>query len=240
MDVVASAAFALLDILSVLVLFLVTPSLGGFAPAEVLLVAGLAMVGFSTADLVTGNVERLRHYVRTGLLDAVLIRPLGVLPQLLAIDFAPRRLGRVAQSLLLLVIALSVVDVSWTPQRVLTAVLAPVVGTVFFGSLFVAGATVAFWWIESGEVANAFTYGGRDFTVYPVTIYAGWFRGLFAYGLGFAFVAYYPALVLLDRPDPLGAPEFVRWLGPVVAAVAAGLAWLAWRAGVRHYRSTGS
>lgn len=241
MDLVGSAGFALLDILSIMVLFLVVPALGGFAPVEVLLMTGLAMTGFAIADLLVGNVERLRHYVRTGLLDAVLTRPLGVLPQLLALDFAPRRLGRLVQSLLLLGITLSVVDVEWTPLRVLVAVLAPLAGAVFFSSLFVAGATVAFWWIESGELANAFTYGGRDFTIYPMTVYTGWFRTLFGYALGFGFVAYYPALVLLDRPDPLGAPGVVRWLGPLLApAIAAGLAWWAWRTGIRHYRSTGS
>ena len=63
-----------------------------------------------------------------------------------------------------------------------------------------------FWWTESGELGNALTYGGHDFTAYPMPIYGTVFRRLLAYGLGFAFVAYYPALALLDRTDPLGAP----------------------------------
>ena len=37
-----------------------------------------------------------------------------------------------------------------------------------------------------------------------MTVYGRLFRRLFAYGLGFAFVAYYPALALLGRPDPAG------------------------------------
>jgi ABC-2 type transport system permease protein len=53
-------------------------------------------------------------------------------------------------------------------------------------------------------------------------------------------VAYYPALVLLGRPDPLGLPEWVGWCSPLVAVAAAALAGIAWRFGVRHYRSTGS
>jgi ABC-2 type transport system permease protein len=240
MDLISSAGFALTDVLSVLVLFRVTPALGGFGPAEVFLMAGLAMVGFAIADLTVGNVERLRSYVRTGLLDAVLIRPLGVLPQLLAIDFTPRRIGRLVQSVLVLAVGLAVADIDWTPSRVAMALLAPFTGAVFFSALFVAGATVAFWWIESGEVANAFTYGGRDFTLYPVSVYSGWFRRLFAYGLGFAFVSYYPVLVLLGRPDPLGTPDFVAWLGPPVAVLVAVAAGLLWRTGLRHYRSTGS
>jgi ABC-2 type transport system permease protein len=240
MELATSALFALFDVASVLVLFRVTPRLGGFRPAEVFLMAGLAMVGFAIADLSVGNVERLQMYVRTGLLDAVLLRPLGVLPQLVAIDFAPRRIGRLVQSVLVLSVAVSVVDIDWTPTRVLMAMVAPLTGALLFGALFIAGATVAFWWIESGELANAFTYGGRDFTLYPTSVYTGWFRHLFGYAFGFAFVAYYPVLVLLGRPDPLGAPWFVPWLGLPLAAVLAVAAGLLWRTGVRHYRSTGS
>src|SRR5262245_65473798 len=113
-------------------------------------------------------------------------------------------------------------------------------GTVFFASVFVTGSTVAFWWIDSGEFANGFTYGGRDFTTYPMTVYAALFRRVFAYGLGFAFVAYYPTLVLLDHPDPLGLPAWIGWLSPAVAALAATIAATAWRTGVRPYPSTGS
>ena len=98
----------------------------------------------------------------------------------------------------------------WTPARVGLLVVAPLAGALFFGAVFVATATVAFWWIDSGEFANAFTYGGRDFTSYPMTVYGGFFRWVFAYSLGFAFVGYYPALALLGRADPLGAARLGR------------------------------
>jgi ABC-2 type transport system permease protein len=105
----------------------------------------------------------------------------------------------------------------------------------------VTTATVAFWWIDSGQFANGFTYGGRDFTSYPITVYNGAFRVLFAYGLGFAFIAYTPTVTLLGRPDPTGLPAVFGWLGtPMAASVLVVVAALVWRSGVRHYRSTGS
>lgn len=39
--------------------------------------------------------------------------------------------------------------------------------------------------------------------MYPITVYSSLSRTLFAYGLGFAFVAHHPALTLLNRADPL-------------------------------------
>jgi ABC-2 type transport system permease protein len=240
LDLAGNAVALGSDLFAVLVLFRIVPRLAGFPVREVLVMFALATSAFAIADLAVGNVERIRYYVRTGLLDALLVRPLSGLGQLLAMDFAPRRIGRVVSGLTMLAVALTLAGIDWTPARVALLLVAPLAGAVLFGSVFVAGATVAFWWIESGEVANSFTYGGRDFSSYPVTVYQGWFRRVVAYGMGFGFVAYYPALALLGRADPLGLPGWVGWLGPAVAALAATAAAAAWRVGVRHYRSTGS
>ena len=239
-DVAGSVGFGFLDLAGVIVLFNVTRSIAGFTFTEVFLMMAIANVGFAIADVVVGNVERLRIYVRTGLLDAVLVRPLGVLGQLAAIDVAPRRIGRVALSLAVIVVAVAQADVAFTPAHVVLLVLAPIAGAVIFAAVFIGTAAVAFWWIEAGELGNALTYGGHDFATYPITIYGAVFRRALAYGLGFAFIAYYPALTVLDRADPLGAPAYLGYLSPVVAAlVALAAAWV-WRAGVRRYTSTGS
>ena len=239
-DLATNAVVPLLDLAAVLVMFAVTPSLGGFDRDEVLVMFGLAALSFALADLAVGQIEKVRVYVRMGLMDAVLVRPLSVLGQLLSADFALRRLGRVIVAFVIFVVALARASIELTPARVALLVVAPVAGAAIFGAIFVAGATVAFWWIDSGEFASGFTYGGRDFTSYPVSVYDRAFRYLFAYGLGFAFVSYYPALALLGRPDPLGGPSWLAWSSPVVAALAVLLAAAVWRLGVRQYRSTGS
>jgi ABC-2 type transport system permease protein len=239
-DVIGSVMFGVFDVASVVVLFRVTPALGGFGFAEVFLMTALAACGFAAADLVVGNVERLRHYVRTGLFDALLVRPLSSLAQLAAMDVATRRVGRLAFGVVMVVVAAAYAPVPLTAAGLTLLVLTPISGAMIFGAIFVATATVAFWWIESGEIANGLTYGGLAFTQHPITIYGALFRRLFAYGIGFAFVAYYPALALLDRPDPLGAPRLLGYASPVVAVAAVIVAALMWRTGVRHYRSTGS
>lgn len=238
-DLAGCAAATVFDVLAVLVLFRVTRTLGGFGLREAMVMVGLSTFSFATADLTVGNIERVRQYVRTGLLDAVLVRPLGALPQLLLMDVPLRKASRSLFGLAVLVVALARAEVEWTPGRLALVVVAPLAGVVFFGSIFIASATVAFWWIDSGEIGNAFTYGGRDFTSYPMTVYGGWFRAVFAYGLGFAFVAYHPALALLGRADPLGLPGWVSWAAPGVAVIAAGGAAAFWRTAIRHYQSAG-
>lgn len=239
-DVFSSIWATVFDVVTVLVLFRVTTSLGGFTAGEAMVMVGLSASSFATADLLVGQVDRLRVHVRTGLFDTLLVRPLAALPQLLLSTVPLRLLGRVAVGVGVLVTALVLAPIDWTPGRVVLAVLAPLAATAFFSAIFVASAAVAFWWVESGELGNSLTYGGRDLTTYPITVYDGAFRRVFGYFFGFAFVTYYPALTLLGRPDPLGAPGWLGWVSPAVAVLAAGLAGLVWRAGIRHYRSTGS
>ena len=138
--------------LAVLAMFQVTRTLGGFsAVVQVLVMFGLSGSGFALADLAVGNIEKLRVYVRQGLLDAVLVRPLSVLGQLLALDFTIRRIARLAVAVGVLVVAVSRAGVPWTPARVALVVTAPFSAALFFSGVFVGTATVAFWWIDSGS-----------------------------------------------------------------------------------------
>jgi ABC-2 type transport system permease protein len=229
-----------LDVVTVFVLFRATALVGGFTLAESLVMTGLTAAGFVLADMTVGQIDDLKRYVRTGMLDTVLIRPLRVLPQLVFMDLPLRKLLRLAFGVAVYVAALAANDIHWTVARVLLAVVAPIAAGVFFGAIFVLTASLAFWWVESGEIGAAFTYGGRDFTSYPITVYSDWFRDLFAYALGFGLVAYQPALALLGRTDPLGLPAWAGYAAPLVALPAVAVAALAWRTGIRHYRSTGS
>jgi ABC-2 type transport system permease protein len=239
-ELISNIGTTALDVAAVLVLFRATATVGGFRLAESVLIVGLSACGFVLADLTVGNIDQLKTYVRAGSLDAVLIRPLGALLQLVLMDIPLRKATRLLIGLATLVVAVRINHVDWTPGRVLLVIVTPIAGGVFFGSIFVLSASLAFWWVESGEMGRAFTYGGRDFTSYPVTVYDGWFRTLFAYGLGFGFVAYQPALALLGRADPLGLPAWTGYLSPLVALVMAAIAAIFWRLGIRHYRSTGS
>jgi ABC-2 type transport system permease protein len=239
-EVVTNVCGTAFDVLTVLVLFGVTGVVGGFTLPEALLTVSLSSCGFALADFTVGNIDRLKTYVRTGTLDAVLVRPLSALAQLLLMDLPLRKVLRVLLGVAVLGVAVRLNGLDWTPARVVLLVLAPLAGAVFFGAIFVLCASLAFWWVDSGEIGSAFTYGGREFASYPVTVYAGWFRASFAYGLGFGFVSYQPALALLGRADPLGLPAWAGYVSPLVALVAAALAAAVWRTGIRHYRSTGS
>jgi ABC-2 type transport system permease protein len=55
-----------------------------------------------------------------------------------------------------------------------------------------------------------------------------------------ACVAYYPALAILGKADPLGAPAWVGIVSPIAGFVFLAAAFALWRLGLRRYASTGS
>jgi ABC-2 type transport system permease protein len=229
-----------IDFLAIAVIFGQIPQLAGWSLAEVAFLYGVSALAFTIADVFVSQVEGISVRIRDGSFDLFLIRPLGSLFQVVTDDFQLRRVGKLAQAVVVLAVALHQVGVDWNAGRVAMVVVMVLAGAVIYGAVWIVGASSTFWTIETGEVSNAFTYGGNFLTQYPLEIYATWLRRLLAYVVPLAFVNYFPALWVLDRPELLGAPPVVRFLSPVVAVASVLVAAVAWRVAVRHYRSTGS
>ena len=231
---------ACLDLAVIATLFSQVDELGGWSGVEVALLYGLAGVGVGLADLLVSQVELASRHIKEGTFDLFLLRPMPTLLHLSASEFALRRLGRVIQPVVVLVLALVLAPIEWSPA---VAVLVPVTvvsGAVIFGSVWVVTSSVAFWTVESQELGNAFTYGGGLAAQYPIDVLGTWLRRLFTFVVPLAFVAYLPASVMLDHPTPLGFPSAIGWATPVVALACALVARATWGLAVRHYRSTGS
>lgn len=229
-----------LDFVAILLMFSRVDVLGGWPLPEVAFLYGLSSVAFGFADLAIGSMDRLGQRVRDGTLDTLLVRPVPVLAQVAADRFGLRRLGRVTQGALVLGYALGAVDIGWTPLKVLLMPVMVVSGAGIFCAVFVAGAAFQFVAQDASEVQNAFTYGGTTLLQYPPTVFGKELVRGVTFVLPLSFVNWLPAAYVLGRPMPLGLPPWVAFGSPLVAAGCCALAGLAWRAGLRSYRSTGS
>lgn len=240
MTALGNFAATALDFVAILLMFSRVDRLGGYGLPEVALLYGLSGTAFGLADLGLGSMDRLGRRVRDGTLDTLLVRPVPVLAQVAADRFALRRLGRITQGLLVLGYALAVLDIHWTPLKVLIIPMTLLSGGAIFSAVFVAGAAFQFVAQDASEVQNSFTYGGNTLLQYPPTVFSkDLLRGV-TFVLPLAFVNWLPALYVLGRPYPLDLPTWVAFAPPLVAAGCCALAGVAWRAGLRAYRSTGS
>jgi len=238
-DVLASIVVSALDFLAILIIFSNVPALGGWSLAEVGVLFGLSTVAFALTDLLVGHLDRLPELIRTGTFDLVLVRPRGTLLQVIASDFALRRLGRAVQGLAVLGWALGSVDIDWTWARVALLPVTVIAAVGIFAGVWITLICVVFWFVDGRETVNAFTDGGTFLAQYPLEIYGTWVRRFFAYVVPSAFVAYFPATYLLQRPPVDGLPSWLALGSPVVATFVLAVGGLTWRFAVRHYRSAG-
>ncbi len=228
------------EVAGIAVIFGQVDSLAGWTFVEVALLYGLSSLAFGLADLFASQAGLAARHIKAGTFDQFLIRPLGTLLQLSAMEFALRRLGRCVPPTVVLVIALPRLGIDWTFLDVLLVPVALTSGAAIYGAIWVLTSSVAFWTIETQEIANTFTYGGSTLSAYPIDLFAGALRRIVVFVVPLAFVAYLPASELLDKPLPFGLPPGTGWAAPVVAAVLVAAAAALWRLAIRHYRSTGS
>ncbi len=241
-------SFAILTFSSMLITFLdfvglalmlnLIGDLDGWSLWEIALLYGASGIGIGVADLLIGSVEQIGQHIRTGTLDAMMVRPVPLLVQVCADRFAIRRLGRITQATV--VFAWGAWHVDWTPSKVVVALLMVVSAGVIFFALFVTFSCVQFWTQDASEFANAFTYGGATVTQYPLNIFPREVLVGLTFVIPVAFVNWYPCLFLLGRSDPTGMPEAFQFASPVAGVLTMAAALLVWRSGVRHYTSTGS
>ena len=239
LDLVGNVGIGLLEFVEIYVILTRVDSLGGLSAAQALLVFALANIGFSLSDLAVGHLDNLSEYIRAGTLDAYLLRPLPALAQLVTSDVSLKRLGRTAIALAVLAVALPAAVTDWTPARVVLLLVTPVAGAAVFAALFVVAASLQFWVVDGGELANSVTYGGSYAASDPASVFALPLRLLFTFVVPAAFTAYLPTLVLTGVAGPVWLPSWLGWCTPVVAVVVWGVALLAWRAGLRRYTGAG-
>jgi ABC-2 type transport system permease protein len=230
-----------LEVVSIWALFDRFGSVRGWTFGEVALFYALVNIQYAIADVLTRGFDVLgTQFIRTGDFDRLLLRPRSLTLQLMGHDVRMSRLGRLAQALLVLGVATERAPIAWSPAHVATAAFAIAGGVALFFGLLVLQGTLAFWTVESLEIANVLTYGGVQAAQYPLAVYARWFRRLLIFGVPLGCVAYFPALSILDRADPLGSAAWLQPLTPALGFVFLALTFVAWRGGVRRYTSSGS
>lgn len=242
LDVVSTFLISGADFAALVVLLMRFPSIAGWTLGELLFLSGLVSAAFSVHDMLNAGFDPdvFTHHVRLGTFDQFLLRPRGIAFQIFGSELVLRRLHRLAQSLLVFGIGVSLTRPVWTLGKVLYLPVVLLSQYAFFFGLYVIGSAICFWTVQQVEAVNIFTYGGTYMMSYPLPIYARWLRDFFTFIVPAALLNYYPALYLLDKPDPSGAPPFVRFLAPLAGLAVLGVAAVIWRVGLGRYQSPGS
>ena len=238
---VGAFASTITDFIAIWALFARFRQIEGWQFGEVALLYGVISVSFALADALTRGFDVFgEFFVKTGDFDRLLVRPRSTVLQLLGYELRATRIGRLAQGVLAWVVGAQLSGVVWTWDAWATLAFAVAGGIALFAGILVLQATLAFWTVESLEIANTLTYGGVEAAQYPLDIYARWFRTFLTFVVPLGCVSYFPVAAVLGRAEITGVSVFAMRLAPVLGFVFLGGSLWVWRFGVRHYTSTGS
>ena len=214
--------------------------LNQWMPGDLFFFYGLMSVTFYLTECFgRGITGAFPYMIRTGQLDTLLIRPRGVLTQVLCADADPRRISCIAVGLASMIIGSLKAGVAWSFGKVLVLLESVAFGSMLIMGLFLIEASLVIHSVKSVELTNALTYGGRSACEYPIDIYPRPLRILFTVVAPFALVLHVPAAWILGKPL-YGWPAWAAFLCPLAGAVSFLIFYAVFRRALTFYRSTGS
>jgi ABC-2 type transport system permease protein len=216
------------------VVFSRAPALGGWQPAEVLLLFGLTAMVLGLSEATINGIWWLPFYVADGQLDRLLVYPVNSLTFVLLSRPELHAVGNFATGVVTVAIAWSLV--APPPLALLLIPYWVVTGAIVYTSvLVVAGALIL---KASGPFANHLFAVHQLFNAsrYPASIYPRWLKALVLFVLPFGAPIFLPAEWLRGQGSLL-----LALLAPALAALfTLAAATLSWNTAVKGYQSTGS
>lgn len=210
-------------------------SVGGFTYEEVLICFAVMLMAFSFAELLGRGFDRFPLILGNGAFDRALVRPRGVIFQVLASQIDFTRFGRLFQAVAVLIYALPRSGIAWTADKIAIVVLMIICGMMVFFGLFVVYAAFSFFTVEGLEFMSVVTDGGREHGRLPFSVYGDGVLKFLTYVVPLALIQYYPLRYLTGREE-----NILYALTPVLALIFLLPCYGFFRVGLSKYKSTGS
>jgi ABC-2 type transport system permease protein len=207
----------------------------GFTAGQAFVCYAAILAAFSLSEMFGRAFDLFPGMLGNGGLDRVLVRPRGVIFQVLASDADFTRAARLVQAAAVLAFAIPRCGVEWTWDRGLALTLMIGCGSVVFFSLLLLYAAFSFFTVEGLEFMNILTHGGCEFGRYPFSVYGRGVLRFLTFVVPLALVQHYPLLYLLGREQ---SPLFL--LAPLASLLFLAPCLWFFRFGLRRHRSTGS
>jgi ABC-2 type transport system permease protein len=214
-------------------------TIAGWTLPELLLLHSLNVISYTLAASFVYHVARnIEQYVVTGELDTVLLQPVHPLVWLSGYFYSPTYVSQTVLGFGVLSLAASQLGVGWGAGVIFRLALMILGATFLQAALFLLSSSVTFWTVRGRNIAEALL-SLRGLVSYPVSIYGTGVRLLLTFVVPVAFINYYPAGLLLHRPEFAHVAPLVT-VAPVVGCGLFALALWVWHRALRAYSGSGS
>ena len=168
--------------------------------------------------------------------DVYLLRPVSPFLQLVGGDINYTGLCDTVMGTMLVVTGLVMTGTQWNGWQICWFFVFVLSGGTIVVCLRFLISCVTFWTTKADALGSVFTQIYLLTQKYPVTIFGRGFRFLVTGLVPVAYLNYYPAAYLLDKPD---ARPWLCMMAPVVASIWVVIAAVVWHIALQKYNSSG-
>src|SRR5215213_1672385 len=211
------------------------PTIQGWSFGEVLFIYGLTIFTEGVTSLIIEGFWMLGQIVHRGELDRYLVRPVPVLVQILGSAVGLHGIGTTLIGVALIVQALARAPVLWTPTRIAATLVLLISAIVIRCAIVIVPNAIVFWAPGVNSRVAVSVAGLGDFAKYPISIYGLALQALVTLVVPYAFISFFPATYLFDKPDG----TLWGFMVPAVAVYSVIVTLVVWRRGLRRYESAG-
>lgn len=229
------------NIIAIYLALLKFDRINGWNVNEMLFLYSILFLTYAFVVSLFADLRQFSDTIREGRFDRLLVRPRGLLLQLVLNNAdLMAAAGHGTLGILLFVISAGRVGIQWNMFNVLYYIAAIISGILIQGGIFIIISSLCFYFVETNSIRSIFYWNLRKFAGYPISIYHKVIQVILIYVVPFAFVNYFPAQYLLRKPDMVEYPYVYIYIAPVVGVAVYVVAYLFWRVSVKRYYSTGN
>lgn len=239
-----SLAVFLREATSILIIFLTFKKfnfLNGWSSDEMIFLYSFLFITYGVLIIFFTGLRDLDTYIISGSFDRYLLRPRGILFQIITSNsdwFAA--IGHGVLGILLVVLSSRQVHIVWNLKTIVYYLATIVGGVLIQGAVFLFFASCTIYVIQADNARNIVYHNLRRFAGYPLSIYTKTIQILLVYVVPFAFVNYFPAEHMLNKVESIGCPSGYRYMTFFIGIIMYVIIYMFWRHSIKHYVSTGN
>ena len=233
--VIGQAFTSMFSLLAIYFLFDKFGDIQGYTFEDILICFVISYLGFSISECFFRGFDSFTSIISNGEFDRILLRPVNIMLQVLGSKIEFAKIGRGILAIVVFIALFYYCPYLIVVDKLVTIFFMTFGTVVIFSSLHILKAGLTFFTIQSLEIINIFTDGGRDLAQYPLNIYKKWVLNFFTYVLPLSMVNYYPLLYIIGKSN-----NKLYIFAPLVSILFILPCYLVWKLGVKKYQSVGS
>jgi ABC-2 type transport system permease protein len=229
------AAQVTLAVVTFLVVYQFTPSIGGWTRPQALILVGMYRIVEGLINVqVAPNMVAIGGAIRRGDMDYVLLRPVSSQFLVSARTLALSECANVVIGVGITVYAVHAAGVGWSLVGLLQATVLLLCGVMLLYAVWFAIMTCSFWLVQVNNLDTLF-FAVFEAARYPVAYFSSAIRALLTFVVPVAFATTFPVEALVGRLDGRLVP-----VGLGLTGISLVLTHLFWNVAVRSYSSASS